>query len=108
MNTTNYTESHLKHLNAFYHELSPWQLTLANKAHVDEMGDKIQAGSQYYSNGDFNPAKQLRLSEKSMEGMLRCLFQNSLTFEGIGKKVHAKRVAEGERQFLETPKELGY
>ena len=59
-----------------HHDSLGWRMTSARKAHVDEFGDEIKRGEDYYRR-ESGPevVDVLRLSVRSMDKDLRVLFE---------------------------------
>lgn len=59
-----------------HHDSLGWRMTSARKAHVDEFGDEIKRGEDYYRR-ESGPevVDVLRLSVRSMDKVLRVLFE---------------------------------
>jgi hypothetical protein len=59
-----------------HHDSLGWRMTSARKAHIDEFGDEIKRGEDYYRR-ESGPevVDVLRLSVRSMDKVLRVLFE---------------------------------
>ena len=59
-----------------HHDSLGWRITSARKAHIDEFGDEIKRGEDYYRR-ESGPevVDVLRLSVRSMDKVLRVLFE---------------------------------
>ena len=83
---------HLEALNGLHHELSQWQGTSATKDHVDEFGDTINSGDNYYSRPlGGSVSAVLKLSRRSMETLLDCLFSTNGPLLQYGHQVKNQR-----------------
>ena len=59
-----------------HHDSLGWRMTSARKTHIDEFGDEIKRGEEYYRR-ESGPevVDVLRLSVRSMDKVLRVLFE---------------------------------
>ena len=85
-------EKYLGRLNALTSEYTPWQHTKARKEHEDEFGDIIKEGEIYFKRsygGGYDAV--LKLSRRSMEILIDCVFNDNFFLESIADKIKEAR-----------------
>jgi hypothetical protein len=85
-------KKYLGRLNALTSEYTPWQDTKARKEHQDEFGDIIKEGDIYYKRS-YGPSYSdvLKLSRRSIEIVIYCLFNGNFSLENIADKIKEAR-----------------
>ncbi len=75
-------------LNAFISEYFPWQLTRANKDHIDLFGETIEKGESYYKRqcgAAYDDV--LKLSQLAMARLCHALFRSTSLLEPIAEQI---------------------
>ena len=72
-------------LNAFMAEGRRWESRSARKEHVDELGDTIKRGEDYFCRDNGRVHEVRRLSPRSMDQVLRVVFQDNCAATDFAK-----------------------
>ena len=70
-------ETYVELLNTLYPWLSEWRLVRARKNHNDEFGDSVPKDEFYYKRSHGVPRDDQKLSRRSMDSLVLCLFNGN-------------------------------
>lgn len=88
-------------LNTLYHPWYGWRLVSARKDHHDLFGDQISERELYYKRR-YHPAWDavVKVSRRSMDALIYCLFGTNLELERLTKDLERERWEEFHRTFM--------
>ncbi len=79
-------QTYVELLNTLYPWLSEWRLVRARKDHDDEFGDSVRKDEFYYKRSLGSPWDALKVSRRSMEALVSCLFDGNPGLQRLTKE----------------------
>lgn len=94
-------QAYVKLLNTLYYPSDEWRLVRARKDHDDLFGDQISEGEFYYKR-EYGAAWDdvIKVSRRSMDALMYCLFCGNLELERLTKDLERQRQEEIHKRFM--------